>query len=371
MSSKIELNKERRLIFLSLLGLSLFGILMVYEASSIYAYKNFQDSLYFFKRQLFFLIISLLAFFIILGMDPIFFKKYTFLILLFNIFLLFLVLIIGKKIGGAKRWLSFLGFNFQPSEFLKISFLLWFSQFAAKRKLVLNTLADLVIPLIMIGIISFFLLLEPDLGSIIFWFLWIIICLFLFKAKKRHLFFLLFIGIIAFFFLIKLHPYRLKRLVYFLNPWKDPKGFGFQLIQSQIAFGSGGFFGVGLGESKQKFLFLPAAHTDFIFSIIAEEFGFLGSVFLLGIYFFLFYNFFKIGLSMVDPFYKAFCLGMSILFGLEVIINIGVSCGLLPTKGLPLPFISYGGSNLLIHYLLVGLVFRFSKDAQSASHYRI
>ena len=169
------------------------------------------------------------------------------------------------------------------------------------------------------------------------------------------------------FFLIKLYPSRLKRLIYFLNPWKDPKGFGYQLIQSQIAFGSGGFFGVGLGESKQKFLFLPAAHTDFIFSIIAEEFGFLGSIFLLGIYFFLFYNFFKIGL-VVSGFSKVFSLGMSVLFGLEVIINIGVSCGLLPTKGLPLPFVSYGGSNLFIHYLLVGLVFRFSKDAQGASY---
>ncbi len=367
MNSKISLNKERRIIFLSILGLSLFGILMVYEASSIYAYKNFQDSLYFFKRQIFFFIISLFAFFVILAVDPIFLKRYAFLILLFNIFLLFLVLIVGKKVGGAKRWFSFLGFNFQPSEFLKISFLLWFSQFATKRNLVLNTLSDLIIPLVMIGIISFFLLLEPDLGSIIFWFLWIIICLFLFKAKKRYLFFLIFIGIITIFFLMKLYPSRLKRLIYFLNPWKDPKGFGFQLIQSQIAFGNGGLFGVGLGESKQKFLFLPAAHTDFIFSIIAEEFGFLGSLLLLGIYFFLFYNFFKIGL-IVSDFSKAFCLGMSVLFGLEVMINIGVSCGLLPTKGLPLPFISYGGSNLFIHYLLVGLVFRLSKDAQSASY---
>jgi len=367
----MNLVRIRRAIFLILLGLSLFGLLMVYEASSIYAWKVYHSSLYFFRRQLIFFLISLFVFFVILGVDSNFFRKYSFPILVFNIFLLILVLILGKKIGGAKRWLSLFGFSFQPSEFLKISFLLWCANYFASKNLILNTVEDIFPPLSLVFLISFLLLLEPDLGSIIFWFSWMIISLFLFKAKKRHLFFLLFIGTVVIFFLIKLYPYRFRRLIYFFNPWRDSKGAGFQLVQSQIAFGNGGIFGVGLGESAQKFLFLPAAHTDFIFSIIAEEFGFLGSITIIAIYWFLFFSFFKMGVFFKDFFSKAFCMGTSILLGLEVIINIGVSCGAFPTKGLSLPFISYGGSNLLVHYLLTGLIFRISKENENTSYYRI
>ncbi|OQX81220.1 MAG: putative lipid II flippase FtsW [Candidatus Omnitrophica bacterium 4484_70.1] len=367
----MNLVRERRAIFLIFLGLSLFGLLMVYEASSIYAWKVYHSSLYFFRRQLIFFLSSLFVFFIVLGIDSNFFRKYSFPILVFNILLLILVLIWGKKIGGARRWFSLFGFSFQPSEFLKISFILWCANYFASKNLILNTVEDVLPPLSLVFLISFFLLLEPDLGSIIFWFSWMIISLFLFKAKKRHLFLLMLIGTIVIFFLIKFYPYRFRRLIYFFNPWRDPKGAGFQLIQSQIAFGNGGAFGVGLGESAQKFLFLPAAHTDFIFSIIAEEFGFLGSVVFVVIYWFLFFTLFKMGLSFKDFFSKAFCMGASILLGLEVIINMGVSCGIFPTKGLPLPFISYGGSNLFVHYLLMGLVFRISKENENPSCYRI
>jgi cell division protein FtsW len=219
-----------------------------------------------------------------------------------------------------------------------------------------------VMPLAILLVGIFLLLLvQPDMGTAIFWVLWTIIFLFMHRMRKRYLFMALGTGVAFSIALIKFYPYRFRRIVGYLNPFADPQGAGFQLIQSQIAYGQGGLFGVGLGESHQKLFFLPAAHTDFIFSIIAEEFGLLGAVGLLSIFFFFLYKMANIAKLVEDPFRRGILWGIIFIFFLEISINVGVSSGLLPTKGLSLPFISYGGSNLVTHYILLGLFFNATR----------
>ena len=173
-----------------------------------------------------------------------------------------------------------------------------------------------------------------------------------------------FFGAVLSFFLIKFFPYRFRRITAYINPFADPRDTGFQLIQSQIAYGQGGIFGAGFGEGRQKLFFLPAAHTDFIFSIIAEEFGLLGAVALLTILFIIFHKMFKIARRCVDDFKRGVLFGIVLIFFLEVVINIGVSCGLLPTKGLPLPFISYGGSSFIFDMVSVGIILNVGRSEE-------
>ena len=365
-----KLQRERRKIFLIVFGLSLFGLLMIYEASSIYAWRLTGDSAYFFKRQLVYFILGLIAFFSVLAVDLEFLRRKSALLLAVNLIFLALVLIIGRQVGGARRWLSLGGFSIQPSEFLKISFLLYCVDYLCRKGGALRNFHRGMLPLLVVGGVSACLiLLAPDLGTVIFWLGWLFLMLFIANARKKHLMFLVLAGLIGGGVLVKLYPYRVQRLTSYLNPWADPHGSGFQLIQSQIAYGSGGITGVGLGASNQKFLFLPAAHTDFVFSIVAEEFGFLGAIGMIGIFFFLFHTMFTLSFRITKPFQRMLCVGIALVMGLEIAVNIGVTCGLFPTKGLSLPFLSYGGSNLIVHYLLLGILFKSTKtDENIISH---
>ncbi|MFH1504078.1 MAG: putative lipid II flippase FtsW [Candidatus Omnitrophota bacterium] len=356
------LKKERRFIFAVVLGWTLFGALMIYESSSIYAFNITSDPAYFFKKQLLFFVIGLGLFFLTLFVDLEFLKRYNKEFLIFTIFLLILAVVLGKKSGGAKRWLCFLGFNIQPSEILKISFMLYCADyFRRKKKSIINIRAGLFPLGLILGLICVLLLGQPDLGTAVFWVIWTILLFFLFKARKKHLIFVILFGIAVSFFLIKFYPYRFRRIIAYINPFLDPQGAGYQLIQSQIAYGAGGLWGLGFGAGQQKLSFLPAAHTDFIFSIIAEEFGLWGSLGFISLFFLIFHKMFKIAESVDDVFKKGILRGIVFIFFLEVVINIGVSCGLFPTKGLPLPFMSYGGSSLVVHYILLGLFFNASR----------
>jgi len=358
-----KINRERRVIFLLAFTFTLLGLLMVYEASSIYAWKTKHDYGYFFKKQLIFFLLSIPIFVGMLSIDLESIKKYAFCLLLFNIFLLVLVLVLGKKVGGARRWLSIGGINLQPSELLKVTYLVWSVDYLNRKGALIRNLKEGIFPLFLVtGIVFLLILLEPDLGTPLFWILWLYLMLLIFKAKKRHLLSFLLLGVVLAGVLIKVHPYRFHRIVAYLNPWKDPKGSGFQLIQSQIAYGRGGVLGVGLGESRQKLLFLPAAHTDFIFSIIAEEFGFVGSSLILAMFFVFIFKIFKLGFFIHQTFRRNLCFGIGLILALEILINVGVSCGLFPTKGLPLPFVSYGGTSLVVHYALLGLLFNASRE---------
>ncbi|HIE35887.1 MAG TPA: putative lipid II flippase FtsW [Candidatus Omnitrophica bacterium] len=356
-----NLKKERRIIFFLILILNLFGLLMVYESSSMYAYKIKKDPLYFLERQFLFFIIGLIMFFFSLAINLEHLKKYNKEFLLFNLFLLFLLLFVGKKIGGAKRWFFLGGFNFQPSELLKLSFLLYCADYFKRKKNFLNNFYKGILPLgLVLSLMCLLLILQPDLGGAIFWITWIFIFLFFQGVRKRYLILLAGAGLFFSFLVIQLYPSRFQRILIYFNPFSDPKGVGFQLVQSQIAFGRGGLFGVGLGESLQKLFFLPAAHTDFIFSIIAEEFGLIGSLGIIFIFFLLFHKMVKLARNAQENFRRNILWGAIFIFFLEIIINMGVSCGLLPTKGLSLPFISYGGSNLITHFVLLGVFFNAS-----------
>lgn len=363
-----SLNKERRFILFAILFLTLFGTLMIYESSSIHAYKVAGDPTYFFKRQLIFFFVGLGLFFVTLLLDLDFLERYNKEFLIITIILLVLVLFIGKKVGGARRWFSLGGINFQPSEILKISFLLYCADYFRRKKKIIGNFQLGLVPLgAVLGLICLLLILEPDLGTAIFWILWTFLFLYLYKAKKRHLIIITLVGLFLVFLLIKFYPYRLRRITAYLNPFADPKGAGFQLIQAQIAYGQGGILGVGLGEGKQKLFFLPAAHTDFIFSIIAEEFGLWGTLGIIFIFCLVLHKMFKVATQIKNEFRRSILLGIIFIIVLEVIINIGVSCGLFPTKGLPLPFMSYGGSQLVTHYILLGLFFNASRTTKRST----
>jgi len=357
-----DLKNERRFLLVSFLALTLFGVLMIYEASSLYAFKANGDPAYFFKKQAFSFLVGIFFFSLALLTDLEFLKRHNKKFLMVTFAFLIMVIFFGKSGGGAKRWLRIGSIGFQPSELLKITFLLYCADYCNRKKGLLKNIRSGLIPLgFILVLICCLLILQPDLGTAIFWVFWTILFLFLFGAKRKHLFFVIVVGAVIALFLIKLYPYRISRIIAYLDPFKDPKGSGFQLIQSQIAYGVGGFWGVGLGEGLQKLFFLPAAHTDFIFSIIAEEFGLWGSFGLIFVFFVIFHKMFKIAKFSQDGFRRGILWGIIFIFFLEVGINIGVSCGLFPTKGLPLPFMSYGGSNLVVHYILLGLFFNASR----------
>ncbi|UCG34826.1 MAG: putative lipid II flippase FtsW [Candidatus Omnitrophota bacterium] len=360
------ISRERRAIFFIILCITLFGLLMVYESSSIYAYRTTADPAHFFKRQFAFSLIGVAFLFLTLFADLESLRKKSKEILLFTFLLLGLVLLVSKKVGGARRWIQLFGFNFQPSELLKISFLLYCADYARRKGILLKDFKKGLLPLLVVlSVIFTLLVVQPDLGTALFWISWTLLFLFLHRARGRHLLVIIILGVVLSFFLIKFYPYRFRRIIAYLNPFADPKGAGFQLIQSQIAFGQGGILGVGLGGSLQKLFFLPAAHTDFIYSIIAEEFGLWGSLGLLALYFFLIHKMFMVAINTKNAFRRSILLGIVFIFFLEVTINIGVSCGFFPTKGLSLPLVSYGGSSLVIHYVLIGLFFNASKEVET------
>ncbi|MCD6539255.1 MAG: putative lipid II flippase FtsW [Candidatus Omnitrophica bacterium] len=360
---QLRLKFARRRIFFSCIVLSLLGILLVYDTSSIYAWFNYSDAMYFFKRQIFFLILGLILLAGVLRVDTSFLKKQARLLLVMGIIFLVLVLFIGVKIGGARRWLKVLGFGFQPSEFMKVLFLLYLADYFSRRNYLVKSFLKDILPLLGVTcLVCILIFLEPDLGTAIFFGLLTLVFLFIAHIPRKYLGVLFLIFSVVFLVLIFSSPYRRMRIFSYLNPWADPQGKGFQIVQSQIALGSGGFLGQGLGESKQKLFFLPAAYTDFIFSIAGEEFGFLGCVFLLGIYIFIFFQGLKILKWVNDKF--NFYLGWGSLFILtfQALVNIAVVVGVFPTKGLPLPFISYGGSSLLSSFILLGLFLKATKE---------
>ncbi len=360
-----SLNRERRVLFFLIFCLTLFGLLFVYESSSLYSLKYRQDAAFFFKRQVFFFLLGLAAFGGALFLDLNFIRRHSKKGLLFLFLILAAVLFFGEIIGGARRWVGPGLLRFQPSELAKIFFLVYCADYCSRKEVILKNFRYGLLPLLFIlSLVCFFLLLQPDLGGAIFWVAWLLIFSYLFGAKLKHLLAIILGGGVSVAALIVLYPYRVRRITAYLNPFADPLGAGFQLVQSQLAYGRGGLFGVGLGEGRQKLFFLPAAHTDFIFSIIAEELGFLVTLGIIFIFFLIIHKMLKIAKFCTNQFRRGLLLGIAVIFFLEVFINIGVTCGLLPTKGMPLPFISYGGTSLVVHFFLLGLFFNASKASE-------
>ncbi len=316
-----------------------------------------------------FLTSGLLLTFCAMSFDYRIFNKHAKVMVLIAIVLLGFLFVpgISREISGAKRWFRLAGFNFQPSEFANLSVIVYTAAFLSNKghKRKDSFLAGFLPPMLILGSVSILILAQPDLGTVIAIGTVVFIMLFASGTKVKYILGIVLAALPALYVLIFRVPYRRARITSFLNPWADPLGSGFQLIQSQVAIGSGGFFGRGMGKSLQKLYYLPAGHTDFIYSIIGEELGFFATIGILVLFTLLIVNGLKIVKHAQDSFGSFLALGITSLIALKAFINIGVSCGIFPTKGLPLPFISYGGSALVFDMVGIGLllnVARFAED---------
>ncbi|MFH1354755.1 MAG: putative lipid II flippase FtsW [Candidatus Omnitrophota bacterium] len=343
------------------------GLVMIYSASSIHAWERYKDSFYFFKRHLSFLVIGAILAFLAMCIDYRGLRKFARPLLFFAFILLILVLIpgIGREVSGARRWFRFKFFSFQPSELSGMFLIIYLADFIARKgKVIKDFSRGFLPPLCVLGLCTLLILMQPDLGTALS--ICIVALIMLFIAGIRPLYFLS-LGLASLpvlYALIFRVPYRRMRILAFLNPWLDPRGGGFQIIQSQIALGSGGLLGLGLGHSKQKLFYLPAAHTDFIFSIIGEELGLLGTLGVIALFMIFILQGLKIIKNTSDSFGYFLSLGLVLMISLKAVINIGVSCGVLPTKGLPLPFISYGGTSLVLDMISVGILLNIARSGE-------
>jgi cell division protein FtsW len=358
-------------MFLVIIALLIItGGLFIYSASSVFALEKFGSSHYFVKKQLIGFCIGLFGLFVARIVPLNFIKKLSPYLFFGSVGLTALTLLshMGQRIHGSHRWLSLGGFTFQPSELLKITLIIYLAYFIERKMTLSHSFLQRYIPLfIILGLPSIILLLQPDFGMTVTIVITSILMLFIAQCNIKHLLISLACLIPAGIGLILMRPYRLQRVLTFLNPWQDPKGSGFQVIQSLIAIGSGGFWGVGIGNSKQKFFYLPMQHTDFIFSIIAEETGFLGCLLLVLLYVLFLYFGIRVACQLRSSFATLTTLGFVALVNLQAIINIAVATGLAPTKGLGLPFVSYGNSALICNMFMVGLVMNMAYTAHAHS----
>ncbi|MFA6321501.1 MAG: putative lipid II flippase FtsW [Candidatus Omnitrophota bacterium] len=364
----LKMRDVRRSIFLITMMLVCVGIIMIYSASSIYAYSSMDDSLYFIKRHISYLVVGFAMMFFAMACDLKKIQKLSKPIMFLTILLLLLVLIphIGRETAGARRWFKLGPISFQPSELAKLAMIIYMADFVSRKGMQIKSFVQGYLPsMIMLGAVVGLVLLEPDLGTAITVSVIAFIILYVGGVRPVYLLGTFLASLPLLYILLFRVAYRLKRIMVFMNPWADKRGAGFQIIQSFVALGSGGPFGVGLGQSRQKLFYLPASHTDFIFSIIGEELGFVGVaavIFLFGLFV---WQGMKVVFKAIEPFERSLALGIVSLIAIETIINIGVTAGALPTKGLPLPFISYGGSGLIFHLTAIGLLLNVAKSSES------
>ncbi|GGY62764.1 putative lipid II flippase FtsW [Cellvibrio zantedeschiae] len=343
------------------------GLVMVSSASISFSGASkftHYDAWYFAKRHSIYLVMGLMLAIFVVAIPISIWEKYAAHFLIFTLFLLLIVLIpgIGHRVNGSRRWLN-LGFIMvQASEIAKVCAIIFFASFFSRRYHELHFgWQGFLKPLLLLGVFVFLLLLEPDFGSSVVLTVTVISMMFIAGVRIWHFMLLIIIAVTGMASVAIFSPYRMQRLVTYLDPWADPLNGGYQLTQSLIGFGRGEWTGLGLGNSLQKLFFLPEAHTDFIFAIIAEEFGLLGAVVMVGLFAALVVRIIMVAknnLARGKVFAALATFGVAILFSFQVFVNIGVSSGLLPTKGLTLPFISYGGSSLLICCALMAFVLR-------------
>jgi len=313
------------------------------------------------------LFIGAILTFLVMIMDYRKFREYAKPLLLLSIVLLVLVLVpgISREVAGARRWFRFKFLSFQPSELANLALIIYVADFIERKSNYIKHFIRGFLPLMcVLGVCALLILVEPDLGTTVALCVVVFIMLFIAGVRAEYLLSVILVSLPALYLLIFSVPYRRSRMLAFINPWLDPRGSGFQIIQSQIALGSGGIFGVGLGHSRQKLFYLPAAHTDFIFSIIGEELGLIGTLAVIILFIIFIQQGLKIIKNTVDKFGYFLALGLVLMISFKAIINIGVSCGVLPTKGLPLPFISYGGSSFIFDMVSVGILINIARTGE-------
>lgn len=361
------MSKEAKIILFATSFLLMLGMVMIFSSSAVFSYKRFGSSFYYLLRHLVALFVGVFAagFFMTIPAEKI--SDHSRYALGFAFFILVAVLIpgIGTELGGARRWIRFFGFGFQPSEVAKFILIIYLADLTARKRYLTGSLRYVFFPAMgVISAMALLILLEPDMGSAISVFFIGMLMLFISGAKLKHIFITSGSLVPLLWLAIRLEPYRFSRIMVFFNPWRDPQGAGFQLIQSFIALGSGGLTGVGLGSSRQKLFYLPEMHTDFVFSILGEELGFLGTLSVLLIFALIIFCGIRMAMRMNHVFASRVVFGITMMIAFEAIVNIGVSVGGLPTKGLPLPFMSYGGSSLVCHLAVIGIILNLSRKVE-------
>lgn len=354
-----------RALFWLFVILLLIGLVAVTSASIPYSSRLFNDPFYFAKRDAIYVLLSLLTCYISLQISSSQWEKWHAKIFLFSVILL-LVPFIGTSVNGAKRWISLGILNFQPAEFAKLALTCFLASYFTRRyDEVRSRHVSIFKPFIVMLVLGCFLLLQPDLGSTVVLFIIMSGMLFIVGAKILQFVGLIALGGILFVWLVLTASYRLKRFIGFLEPFKDPYGTGFQLTNSLIAFGRGEITGEGLGNSIQKLDYLPEAHTDFIMAIIGEEFGFIGILIVILLLGLLIFRAMKIGresLMLEQRFRGFFALGIGFWIFFQGFVNLGMALGMLPTKGLTFPLVSYGGSSIIIMSATIGILLRIDHE---------
>ncbi|HUW66084.1 MAG TPA: putative lipid II flippase FtsW [Spirochaetia bacterium] len=350
-------------LFITVLALVSFGVVMVFSASMYSALTTYHDSFYFLKRQLVWVVLGLGAMIFAMNFDYRNLRRLAAPALVVGFALLLVVLVpgVGKQVYGAQRWIIVGPLVFTPSELVKLCLVIFTAFGLARRRDSLQTMRGLMPFLVLLGLACGLILLEPDLGTAVTLAGTIFIMFFAAGANLRSLGFLGMVGVAGVGAAIVAAPYRMSRFLAFLDPWKSPQGVGYHIIQSLYALGSGGLFGVGLGQSKLKFLWLPASHTDFIFAIVGEELGFLGATMLIALFGVFAWRGYKIAVTAPDPFASLLAAGLTTGIILQAVINMGVVTSSLPVTGIPLPLVSYGGTSVVFTLLGVGILLNISR----------
>lgn len=358
-----EIERYDLVILLMAVALTCFGVVMVYSASSVMATKKFHDGFYFLKRQGIYALMGFGGMILAMRIDYRQWREYAVPILLGCLVLLLLVFIpgIGGAAKGASRWIRFPGFNFQPSELAKIALIMYMAYSLDKKQDKVKMFSTGFLPyMVLLAVLLLILLKQHDLGAALTMGGVAILMLFAAGTRPRYILGMVVLALPFLYFLVMNVDYRRRRILAYLNPWEDPTNTGFQIIQSWLAFGNGGVIGQGLGEGKQKMFYLPEAHTDFILSVVGEELGLIGVIVIAAMFLMLVLRGVRVALMSQDPFGRFLAFGIVTLLGIQSFVNMGVVTGLLPTKGLALPFISYGGSSLIVTLFAVGILLNVS-----------
>jgi cell division protein FtsW len=366
-SDDVDVVLYDRTLFWLTLGLALVGFVMVTSASMP---TSPSDPFFFAKRDAFYLLLAFGLSLLVLRVPMQIWQRYSNILLLIAIVMLLVVLVVGSSVNGASRWIAFGPLRIQPAEFSKLSLFCYLSSYLVRKVDEVRTnFWGFCKPMGVMVVLAVLLLAQPDLGTVVVLFITTLAMLFLAGAKLWQFLAIIGSGIFAVCLLIVAEPYRMRRVTSFWNPWADPFGSGYQLTQSLMAFGRGEFWGQGLGNSVQKLEYLPEAHTDFIFSILGEELGYFGVVLVLIMVFFLAFRAMTIGrraLEIDQRFSGFLACSIGVWFSFQALVNIGAAAGMLPTKGLTLPLISYGGSSLLIMSTAIMLLLRIDFETRQA-----
>ncbi len=360
-----QLRQALCLIITAILGI---GVMAVYSASAITSNAVYGNSLFFVTHHVLAILFGLMLGFGCLMIPYPYLRRSARWLLLISLVCLVLVDLFGQEVGGARRWFHMGRWSLQPSEFAQLSLVLYLADLLARK---VGTLQEfwhgLMPPLIVTGLTAGLVLVQPDLGTAIAMGAVALLLLSVAKARREHLLGVAVMAAVVLVFLIAGHAYRRRRILAFLDPWQDPLGIGYQILQSYFALASGGLFGQGIGASLQKLFYLPSAHTDFIFAILGEELGLVGTSAIIGLFALFMTCGFRIAIAARDLFSKYLVCGLVGMIGFEAMINMAVVTGLLPTKGLPLPFISYGGSSIAMNLVACALIFQASRYGERFS----